>query len=191
MGFRDVDWKGILLNKTFLMSILGIVLIIFLFVSIIIPGYRGYKIYSALNGKVSENYITNITLLTQDKAKAESLAIDAQNSVIDAQKIAKDAKLQMTLVQEKYDKCVVELESSKNQSKILTKSLAEDVSKLTTDVAACKSQLGEVESKDAIINDAARRLCCMQRVDNPSINSYSLTNDKISCQKDGTLKLNC
>jgi hypothetical protein len=72
-----------------------------------------------------------------------------------------------------------------NQSKFIIKSLGTDIANLKSDLERCE------DAQDAVIADAARRLCCMQRVDNPAIDSYSVSDDRIVCATGGQKAIRC
>lgn len=47
------------------------------------------------------------------------------------------------------------------------------------------------EKFDLAVQNSARSICCKNRVDDPTINSYDLVNNKIICLKDGEKLLSC
>ncbi len=60
------------------------------------------------------------------------------------------------------------------------------------EVAALKEEVETVKSSfDTLIKNMANNICCKQKVDSPSINSYSIENNKIVCLADGANPLSC
>lgn len=56
----------------------------------------------------------------------------------------------------------------------------------------CFNKLERTESDlNTIISNAARNICCKQKVDDPSIDSYTIVENSISCVSGGNYTINC
>jgi len=77
--------------------------------------------------------------------------------------------------------------------------LLNDVKDISKRFAVCSEDLKSMEKQkegikedyDLIIQNAANNICCKQRIDNPSIDSYSVKDSRIICSTDGDKKISC
>ncbi|MEK6969525.1 MAG: hypothetical protein AABW48_03790 [Nanoarchaeota archaeon] len=60
------------------------------------------------------------------------------------------------------------------------------------EITALKEEVETVKSSfDVLIKNMANNICCKQKVDNPSINYYTIENNKVLCSSEGTNQLSC
>ncbi|UCD04082.1 MAG: hypothetical protein JSW73_00320 [Candidatus Woesearchaeota archaeon] len=105
------------------------------------------------------------------------------------------------------------LEESKREISILNANLSacnsyneallSDVKNISKRFAVCNEELDTCENKlvkqkedmeeyyNEIIQNVADSICCKERVDDSSIDSYSVKGGKIVCSSDGDKKINC
>ena len=48
-----------------------------------------------------------------------------------------------------------------------------------------------IEKFDLIVDNSAINICCKRKLDDPTINSFSLDDNEITCTSEGTFDLNC
>jgi predicted nuclease with TOPRIM domain len=123
----------------------------------------------------------------ETKAEIDKITADLTAAKNDAQ--AKLAEVQAR--SQELQTCLEKAESERNMSKKLVDSLGDDLGDAKTELNACEEKLETVEGLEAVVADAARRLCCVKRVDDPSIDSYAITDDRINCVAGGEKKIAC
>jgi hypothetical protein len=176
-----------------------VVIAALLFVFLIKPAYTGYSVYSALKEKgTPDAYIKDVTSLSSDKAAAEAGKASAEAAAAQAKRLADDAQKNAADAQRQYASCTASLDScktdaaaAKKQSDDLVKSLGNDLGTLRADLQSCMQNITQAQESEAVIADAARRLCCVQRVENSAINSYNIDGGRIVCATDGKKSISC
>ncbi|MBS3120343.1 hypothetical protein J4420_01405 [Candidatus Woesearchaeota archaeon] len=116
----------------------------------------------------------------------ETLRQQIQQQQDDVEKQLKNKDLQLEDELTKKDTEVAALLAEKDQE-------AEELN------ANCLSNLSNIQDQlstlqknwDELAFNAARNICCKQKVDNPNINYYTVANNKINCLESGENKLNC
>ena len=136
-----------------------------------IPAIRGYTTYAALHDYgVPEQYVSDIQGLADAYARTGAEL-----------NITKEGLATCTTG---YATCTQDL----NGQKALVESLGVDLVTRGGELETCNQLSAE---KDAAVADAARRICCIQRVENPAISGYALIDGKISCVTDGGDSIDC
>lgn len=149
---------------------------------VILPGYRGYQVYRAMHeAGVPDTYATDMVGLQTAKEKAE---LGAQSAIA----TATEAERQRAAAQESLDQCMARSAQEKDAAGERIEALEDGLAAAKDDLAACTAG---AQAKDAVIADAARRICCVQRVDNPSINGFVITDGRIACVMDGGTAISC
>jgi hypothetical protein len=160
----------------------GGIIILGILIFFIIPAIKGYNVYTAMRAAdVPEQYVTDMSGLNRDKTAAE------QQSAADKAALEKK-DIELTTNRETLGSCKKDLNACAQDSANREKEAQDLIESLSKDVADAKN--GQ-EANGITIADAARRICCAQRIENPSINSYSVVNDKIVCVQDGGTALTC
>lgn len=136
-----------------------------------IPAYKGYKAYSAMTDSgVPETYVEDMKGLAAENARLALLVNETQSALEQSKK--------------DYGVCVQE----KNAKEELVVSLGVDLQARKTELDSCTTQ---VETDASAIANAARRICCIQRVENPAISGYTVLDSKISCVTEGGESISC
>jgi hypothetical protein len=171
----------------------GAVAVLILLLVFIIPAYRGYNVYSAMKESgVPDQYFTNMQGLLADKQSAEANAASYSSQLQSTQDQLSSTKDDLTTCKNELSDCKHDLADTKKKSEQLVNSFQSDNNKLKSDLAACtKAADDATKAHDALVADSARRICCIQRVENPDINAYSVVDNKIVCIKDGGTELKC
>jgi hypothetical protein len=153
----------------------GAVVALLLTFFVFVPAFRGYGIYSAMKkADVPQEYFTNMVALSDAKATAEQQAASAT-----AERDA--ANQQLNTCQQ--EKATVETNIQTQKTNYEERLAAEQ------DRADAAEE--EAESKTAALENAARRICCIARVENPSINAYAIIDDKVTCVSEGGTSISC
>jgi len=171
----------------------GVIVLILVVLFLIIPGVKGYKAYRAMQQSgVPETYVTNMAKLIEDKqiAEAKQAALETERNVALAD--AQQSLETLSSCQNNIDTCKSEAASQKKQCDALIDSFSKDADTLKSDLATCQQEVKTAADKTtAVISDAARRLCCVQRVENPASNSYAVVESRIVCVQDGGKPITC
>lgn len=147
-----------------------------------VPAYKGYTVYSAMKESgVPETYMTDMVRFQQEKTAAELIAKTAAEKSAEAE--TKRAAAESNLVV-----CREEASEERDLSEQRIDEMSADLDLASKDLSSCMEQQG---ADKAVISDAARRLCCAQRVENPAINGYVVSGDKIACVQDGGTPVSC
>lgn len=67
----------------------------------------------------------------------------------------------------------------------LTQEKTDEVAKVTEELDTIKTDY------NLLMENSAKNICCKQRVDNPQINSYDVTSNKVICLENGEKPLSC
>lgn len=120
----------------------------------------------------------------QDIDVAQERVENITASLEKAQADAQDALSKLQTQSTELQSCLQKVGKQDNQTKALIDSLGNELSEANALLKAC-------EGNDDVIADAARRLCCMQRVENSAIDSFSIEGDRIVCKTDGETEIEC
>jgi uncharacterized protein YoxC len=181
---HHVDFESSKKGKPFMRYLyIGLVIIAIAFVFVIaFPAYKGYSVYKQLKTQgVDDTYVADMTGLQQAKNEGEQ-----QISSLQEQLAGKEQQLAAAQQQQQEMQAVSSAEQERLQSII---------DALTADIEAAMDQRRAMEStieeQQAAIADSARKLCCVKRFDDPSIDSYEVDNDKIVCGASLGQELSC
>ena len=150
-----------------------------LIVIIVLSGraITGYSTYSAMTASgVPEQYVTDMTALASAKSAAEADAINA--------------RAQASAAQQERDTELAKITQERDSHAATKAALQSDLEKSQTNANTLQEEL---TTKRTAFADAARRLCCVQRVLDPKINSYAITTQgTVACMTDGSgTKISC
>lgn len=163
-------------------SVVGLIVLAFL----IVPVWKGFWMYQdAKDSGVPEEYLGNLQELQVAKETAERLAREAD----DRARIAEDKSdiYRATSLEAMQNLSVGQEDLVKKEKmyKDLASSYSEELSQTEGDLEAC------LEMQDGVIQDAARRICCIKRIDNPAISGYEIDDGKIVCVESGGEPVSC
>ena len=105
--------------------------------------------------------------LTSDYQKCKDDSVVVNNAYVTLNDEYNKSMTELNAMKEEYDSMELEL----NQSQAVYDELADDL--------------------DELSRNSANTICCIKRVDNPSINYYAVSNNKVTCLEDGELALDC
>lgn len=176
MDWQNIDWKRTLLGKGFLV-LYAILLLVVIILFVTSGSSKKDSVSSSKDIIPVVNNATNETEL-QNQIALQKLTIQ-------------DAARQLDNLQLALDACIINSTKDKNQSKSYMKTLGNDLANAQSDLKACQTLLEGSTTQSAIVVDAARRLCCIQRVDNPVIDSFAIENNKIVCKSGAENRLSC
>ncbi len=152
-------------------SIVGLIALALLLIFIVIPAVRGYATYSAMKESgVPDEYLTNMQGLIDAKKAAE-------------EKIEKSNQ-ELSAAQSQVNSCSAE----KNACRETSDEFQRQVDVLSSELNDAKNLALEHEE---VIADAGRRICCVARIENPSINAYAVLDGKITCTSEGGTAITC
>jgi cytoskeletal protein RodZ len=159
-----------------------LILIIILFIFILLPAWKGYWALKEIEKQdVPEEYILNLGKLNDDYEECSEELVSSKNQAARAT----------------TDLLNCQNTSQTQQAAATTQigTLTTQVTQLTTDLTTTQATLATATAKasaDAsIIADAARRLCCARRIDDPSISGYTTSNNRIECVATGGMNISC
>jgi hypothetical protein len=150
--------------------IILIILAALLFV-LVLPTLKGLAVYKALKASgVPDTYVLNMTGLYKDMTSAVTQASKLQQDV----KTCQDTQQKTAQAQSAAEKAA--------------KTCSDNLAQTQQERDDAQAQL---KTKDTVIQNAANKLCCFARFDKPSINAYTITDNKISCIDTGGTKISC
>ncbi len=158
------------------------------------------SVYSDLNQKIIGEWKQSATSLTDclaQKKTAESelelIKKNNQQQVDDLnQKLkGKDGDLADKLKAKEDDLQKTIAEKDKETADQLAKK-EEETTTLKSDCAKKEETVSKLQSDfDTLVKNTAYSICCKERIDHPSIKSYSLVNNKVICLEEGNNTLSC
>lgn len=181
---HPVDFENSKKGKPFMRYLyigLALIVIAFLFVAVF-PAYKGYQVYKELkNQGVEDTYVTDMAGLQQAKNTDEEQIANLQSQI---------ATKEQELAAQQQQRAQTEAQASQEQQKLQTM-----IDTLKTDLEdAMKKQRAlesSIEEQDTAIADAARKICCVRRFDDPTIDSYEIQKGKIACGNSLNSVLSC
>jgi hypothetical protein len=169
--------------------VFGLIVIIFF----LIPAFRGYLVYREMQASgVPDEYVTHIDKLLQDKAAAEELAKSTQVQLADVSErnVANEHKL--AAAREDVNICNEKRTADQKKHEQSIESLHNDVAAAEADVVTCEKEASQkIDQTTAILMDAAKRLCCVQRAITPELDSFSIVEGKVLCSTGGQNPITC
>lgn len=177
---------------------LAIVLFALLFFFVIRPTILGYIAYQTANDLdySVEELGEGISGLRSDLDRAQtnlSVCHDFSAKMVDSlsgiSRDLADCRHELALAQESLGDTEEECQASLED---LNKACDQQEGELEDDLEVAQEELSDLRQEyDAVIQNAARSLCCREKVDNPDIDSFSIENDRIVCEEDGENLLSC
>lgn len=149
--------------------------LILLFVFFIRPAWVGYQTYQAMQESgVPAEYALTMSDFQLRTESAEAKAAQAEAAMRAAQSEETQATQDRDAAKAQYDAYIASFQS--------------DSAAKAEALATCEENL---EAQEPALADAARRICCVQRVDNPAISGYEIQDQKIVCVTEGGEGINC
>lgn len=158
------------------------------------------SVYSDLNQKIVSEWkqaTTDLTdCLAQKKTAVSELELTKKNNeqqLTDLQdKLkTKDSDLQDKLKTKEDDLQKTLVEKDKETADQLAKK-DEEMTTIKTDCSKKEETVSKLQSDfDTLVKNTAYSTCCKERIDHPSIKSYSLVNNKVICLEEGNNTLSC
>ena len=108
-----------------------------------------------------------------------------------AQEQASAAVQQFQEKSAQLQECLADKTQQQNKTTQLIESLGDDLAVAHKDLEACEERAAQMDEYEAIVDDAARRICCAQRVERPEIDSFSIESERIICKDGGENELDC
>ena len=175
------------MDKTNLWIIGGTVLALLLILAIVRPGITGYSVYQKIRDSnyTLEDYGRNVRQLQDDLLVSSTnlSACSTQNGHL----LSMIGNLSAAAAACASEMSVLRLNLSRTQERWEESrhSMAEDYDRLEEELD---------EKRDEFLRlarSAARRICCKEKVDDASIDSYDVDDARISCLSDGEYDLVC
>ena len=200
------------LNKWAL--VLGVFVIILLAAFVVRPTIQGYSVYQQIADTGLEEYGKNIgeiaQRLTASETELEVSTLFNDELLNRVNQVADDiaicaAEKELCLQREKeFEQKIVDKETEVETSLAgMEDTIAEKVEKRTEELKESNRQCHEDlidkedelddldENFDDFAGNAARRICCKEKVDNSQINSYEVVENKLVCLEEGGNALSC
>lgn len=190
----------------------GVLLAVF----VIRPGVVGYGVYQQVESSnlSVEEYAQNVQQLTRDLEVAKTnlssysaftgalltqvsdvsdelteCKVENERSKYDleeAQKLAVSKGEEISTLKSEMDKEINDQVTKK------TAALEEDKNTCQNSLQSKEKEVGEVQANyDTLVKNMAKSVCCKAKVDNPKINFYDVSDNKIVCLEQGTNQLTC
>lgn len=203
---RKINW-----GKIFL-----VVTIIVVFVLFIKPGIQGYGVY--LEAKNSNHSVAelgqdldslqqklqlaeqNLSLHTSFNSNVLQLVEKSNADLLECQTAKTKLLTEQSYAAELCDQRIQLLqkqlsEETNTEAELVNAELLkarEDLKTAQDKLNAAQVQLNKTDSDfNIFVGNMARSVCCKQKFDNPSINSYSVINSKLICLESGGKPISC
>lgn len=193
-GFHDRKTKKYALWGIFLLLILSIFVIAFVGDEIITgytigrnlehAGQNPEAILEEINSMESEIDATETNLKSCQLLNENYLEkmLEYKNQHFVCQEEKKELLWNISWMEEEYEMNLEEVQEECDEKK----------SQAEINLAELQIEYEELQEETSrIIENAANNKCCKEKVDNPKIDSYTLTNDKIVCTTNGKNDINC
>ena len=175
------EWKHEFTSNPFKYALILLVVILAIWF-LVIPAYRGIQANAIIEESgLPRKYLNNLSGLYEAQQLCDQELVTTKNQVLSTKQQVADCMNQTAEQQANFNTQVGTM-----STQITT--LSTQVSTLHSELAL--ANLKNQEHADAL-NDAARRICCVKRVDDPSINSYNIISRRIECSAGGSLNLTC
>ncbi len=144
----------------------------------------------------STNLSVQKEFMTELQKQNHELSKKVTDCVLDKNSQILRYNLSFNSCQEKIHTLQQESESEREEC---TSDLAQQREEAAQAQQECSSELQQIrdlltsaqDTFNITLADAARRICCKEKVDNPRINYFSLLNNKIVCTDEGSQELHC
>jgi hypothetical protein len=184
----------------FLLGAIAVFLVGLLVFFIVRPAYVGYATYQDLkrNG-VADSYVHDMAQLQKDKELAEGERDAALQRAAAAEADLRGALEKGAAAEERRDACAASLQACTNKADqklhletAVVDSFQKDVRGLREELQACTDRIRESDDRQKqVLMDAARRICCVLRVENPAIQGFTTDSGKITCVTSGGENVRC
>ncbi|MCM2325130.1 MAG: hypothetical protein NDI94_01585 [Candidatus Woesearchaeota archaeon] len=170
----------------FVAIVLGLVMTFF----VIRPAIIGYSVYGDIKGSgmTANDYKMDIAKLSGQLETAKTSLATCEAGVASAAENANALSSDLESKDAQIESLTKDLEDVK-------KSLAkkdETISKVEENLKEAKDQSKELKNNYAdLAKNAARSICCKNKIDNPNINFYSAEDGVISCSEEKGEELKC
>ncbi len=170
-----------------IIAILLIVLLIFL----IRPAFRGYKL-----NKEFEGLGTDAASFLRELDEFKSRILIINTSLENCQETNKEYLQQINDEKNATFSCLEEKRRSESEFRFnISQLMSENEQKKSTaelELNQLKLQYESLKGMyDSAISNAANNICCKNKIDNPKIDSYALSDGKIVCTIGGEKKISC
>ncbi len=186
------DWSAIL------GSLVAILLLIVLVIRPAIIGYNAYQDIKSANHTVS-SYGQLVTQLETGLSQTENVLVECETareltsqSLDEATNHVDACKTEAASVQDglRAQIATLERESAAQDAATETAQTARLALEKERDTLAAQAASAQA-TYDTLAQNAANNICCKAKVDDAAIDSYLVSNDRISCAKGSTLKISC
>lgn len=161
------------------------VLILLIIIFFLLPAWKGYRTYQAAKDSGVEDYIGALDELRDAKQAAEASEQAALARLSEYTGEVESARSGITEAQAAREAAQAALVEKSEQCELLLNSYSEDLQGAETNLDACEDE------RDAIVQYAANRLCCIQRTFDPNITGYDVEDASISCVQSGGTAISC
>lgn len=135
---------------------------------------QNLSLYQQLSEQYKQDLDQKSTALTE--AVATKTALESTQS---------NFEITISLLESTLAEKVKALEENAATILKLTQEKTDEVAKITEELDSL------TEDYNLLVDNSAKNICCKQRVDNPQINSYDVTSNKVICLEDGEKMLSC
>ncbi len=134
----------------------------------------------------NEQLLRQVAQMTDDLAakSAELARLNAKLEEVQREYAQKVMELQDELTLQEND-ATTELSQVRTQLQNLTAAYAQNLDEKEAEIEQITSQ------QNLFIVQTARSICCKERVDDSSINSYEIVNNRIMCMSNGNRTISC
>lgn len=172
--------------RTLWLAFGGIVLAVLIVLFLFVPAWKGYGIYrEARAAGVPGEYVGELQELADAKRAAELAAAKAEERATEAESLAAMRGNESEAARNELAAGREDLAKKEKMYKDLASSYSEELASAENELEAC------LDHNDEVIKDAARRICCIKRIDNPSVSGYAIAEDRIVCVESGGEPISC
>lgn len=133
-------------------------------------------------GKENELIRSNLTAQAEIAAKLSAENVKMREDSLYLQNNISKLKADLTFKDNEYSNTLTQLEQNYNQS----------VKLIQFNATLDRQKYEDLQKEyDALHKSSGRSICCRQKVDDPTINSYDVISGKIICTSNGEFKLTC
>ena len=185
-------------KKVNLWMVFGVVFIVGIFIWVVGASVTGgavvdseattATIVSSIEQKLDElgvnlNVSSEIEACSKRNTNLHETIEDRSNELIKCQILTGEQEVEISLLQKEKEVSV---------SRDELESVREVVTEKEDEIIDLKKELEDVEDKYLpVIKEAARKICCIEKLDDSSINSYNIGESKIHCVNDGQNSISC
>jgi len=168
----------------------ALIILIFLLVALVLtirPALRGYKLNQEF-----EDLGTNAAEFIRQLDTFKSDILITETSLTNCQKTNEDYLVQLNNEKNETFSC-------NEEKRIITKEFELNLTMMKSEQGQKKSEAEidlaqlsiEHEDLQRTVANSADNICCKNRIDNPDIDSYSISNSRIICTVGGEEKISC